>query len=259
MYTNIGISDLNGDVIICRYLTKCKFERLLEDSAIYLSNLDKLCDKKEGELGRIDSLFAKQTGQDCNKIDADVKSLKNHLFVNCWYVGDNEDASMWEKYAKADGVMIKSTVGSLKASFECACIGSYENGKIIKEDEKNIQYILNFRKEFGLVNYINCESSFIGSNIKEERCFHKSTEYAHEKEYRVVLYTEDFNSSIFKMSDFLTKNQAGINLKVCLKCLIKKIVLPPHANTQIVDKINSQITAAGLSNKEVIKSQILTD
>src|SRR5437899_352460 len=102
---------------VLRYLDVFKFIDLLTTRELYFRRLDRLGDPLEGTLPQsvVDSDFLVR-----QNIDTITATVRECVCVNCWYFGD-EDLRMWDGYAAAGtGLVIRSTIGMLKAALKSA-------------------------------------------------------------------------------------------------------------------------------------------
>ncbi len=104
--------------ILWRYQTFDKFQSLVNDAALFFCRLDKLRDRREGTLPSTTADTIKEFLTVANKderiqfFDGAARAL---TAVNCWHLGDHENALMWGNYGYG-GVAVKTTFASLKDS-----------------------------------------------------------------------------------------------------------------------------------------------
>ena len=123
------------------------------------------------------------------------------VYINSWYMSENESAAMWKCYTEnKDGVAIQTTVGRLKAA--------------IKDNLKET-YI-------GKIIYINYEVSAIPENNLFWNFVHKRKSFEHEKELRAMF----INNELFNQSAELEK---GVPIPIDIDELIEKIFISPTA------------------------------
>lgn len=92
-----------------------KFEMMLADGGIFLSNVSNFEDGNEGSysidelLLGIGEICGEKHADDFAKIDAQFKQETiKHTFVSCWHNNDEESKYMWDRYVPAcGGVAIK--------------------------------------------------------------------------------------------------------------------------------------------------------
>lgn len=244
----LDIQDLENEQNIWRYLDDKKFNLLIQDSSLYFSRIDLFTDGFEGSLGRENYLQRKYTKylteDEEDKVKATNKKLKRFYLANCWHISDCETPSMWGVYSKGTGVAIQTTVGDLKKSFYCAYHGipEFPHPAIVSEDERIEQFWLNQFKTFAKVNYVNYEMVHITEEIEWERFFYKEQSHFHENEYRILIDGIRMglvNSPLAtREGGFINKGQ---NVKVCLQCLIKKVVVHPDTDYQTLMNIKEKL------------------
>lgn len=119
-------AEVPDDLVIMRYLTDWKFQRLVKGSVLYFSREDnlRLMDANEGRDADANvALDSKHPGND--GIDSEIqRKLRRQVreeswipqtFVSCFYMGDEEDLDMWHEYVGEDnGVAIFTTVRRLR-------------------------------------------------------------------------------------------------------------------------------------------------
>ena len=116
---------------IWRYLDFAKFMSLIENEALFFSNLTNQPDKMEGFLTKasVDRFrtFPKDiTGYELSRKkqirEHNLQVLKNsreHLYISSWHMSDYESAAMWEIYIKDyQGIAIQTTIGRFMESLE---------------------------------------------------------------------------------------------------------------------------------------------
>lgn len=145
---------------------------------------------------------------DSRKRGEDVEIDNN--FISCWHYNSYESAAMWRLYLKSnEGICIQTCINSFREAF--------------KDEQKQV-YI-------GKVRYKDYENDIFYSDypkdkygLREQNSFlpfiHKRKIYEHEKEYRAIvpLFGENIDT-----------NRVGIEVKVNLRTLIKRIILAPSS------------------------------
>ena len=132
-----GISSPEDRDTLWRYLSFEKFASLLSTKSLYFATADEFEDPFEG---RVPPLIMKLYKQHTQRLgeegsQAIIKLWENWrkwVMCSCWYHGDHESMSMWEreKYSRHNGgVVIKTTMQCLTESFTYAdeadvCIGT---------------------------------------------------------------------------------------------------------------------------------------
>lgn len=182
-----------------------KYKDLLSTKTLFLPRYDTLGDMFEGSLGYVPpgKLIEQRTKrlsriasrpQQGNTLAREFLEtfepllyhnfLRNFTFVSCWHQSEKESALMWKMYAKK-GVMVKSDLSSLKDSLGINANG-YQRSDIFWQDH-GMDSVNSYEitAEVDKVKYVphGTEIEAVGS----DRYFHKQTEYADERELRVVL------------------------------------------------------------------------
>jgi hypothetical protein len=232
-FKNLNESDF--DRWVWRYLTFSKFISLVTYRALWFSKLNILVDQYEGAMPARtaakmhaehqkwkENFHPSLHSQFDQMNQRNVEDGRELTVVNCWFLGDHEEARMWEDYAKDDeGVAIVSTVRMLAQSVHCI------------EDFTQI----------GKVRYVDLADHTMShheASQAQERAFLKSLAFQHEQEIRIAtmsvkgpmcvgndgvpLSPEQYAGA--KMNNF---DNPGLFLKCDLKRLITSIVLAPGA------------------------------
>lgn len=196
----------------------------------------KLKTKKEEKIICIEEMieiFSKKAAEYC-------ENAQNHLYVNSWFLGEDESMAMWQIYgSQGCGIAVRSSVGQYKQS---------AHFKLSSE-----QYA------FGKVKYHQLESSadtvrdfsngpipMPGSSMWKKVIplgFHKRTCYEHENEWRAVLYQDP-------------REEKGFFIQVDLEQLIKEIYVGPYAEKFILEVVRSIMSKYDLK-KPVKHSDLL--
>ena len=235
----------DDDVIIWRFINLAKFLDLLQSQKLFFCKTSELTDPCEGmnnaaafsmdywrkfrqQAFEASSVTDEMLQQDIKNAKTEMKIWKRRTAVNCWHISDYEPEAFWKLYSdKEFGVAIKSTVGSLKASLSV---------------EKRTLFL-------GKINYINYENQVAPKSVLAPM-FYKRLSYSHEKELRVLLWTDENNY----ITDEVKKGGEYINVDLSL--LIKSIVLSPDAplwfrklitNILIDKKINVDVTSSEIN------------
>ena len=215
-----------------RYMSFAKFLDLITTSELYFASNKELIkgDPYEGTLPAFinamfsiekDSLSYKNLPDDARNylepffIDDSIQNLKKdmnkareHTFINCWHINDDENYLMWESYAKGDsGIAIVTDIDSLTSSI-------------------NSDYDINLIP----VQYVN--------NIRENP---NDLQDLNKLVYESSLYKKEF----FKNENELRLIYQGVNsnrVKVDIDKLIKHIYISPksseHSKNIILNTIN---------------------
>jgi hypothetical protein len=183
----------DDSVRVWRYLDLAKFIWLIENQKLYLSGVDSLNDSHEGAtpkflaadfdrqlLGVRQYQLLREFGSDLGreKFKMELPQLieqnrqmrihrqkdRQHLYVNCWYLGNPESEAMWRLYCPDNnGVAIQT---------------SYR--KLVKSIESDSELYI------GRVTYIDYESQGFPLDNFFYPVMHKRISFAHEQEVRLV-------------------------------------------------------------------------
>jgi hypothetical protein len=145
-----------------------------------------------------------------DSIFAHARSLRRHLYVNCWHLGENESEAMWRIYCGSDsGLAIKLPYDQLRASL---------NGP---------------NTHVGTVNYlkfsVDCLQNWdpFGFTLAMQ----KRKEFTYEQEARIVLWKGPPNED----------GPASIGLPWEPAALIDKIVISPYAGSWYADTVREVV------------------
>lgn len=153
---------------LMRYLTRSKFEYLLEDKGIYVGAACDQSDPNEGNYDHryLSSHLRRLSGCDeslMEKVDDMMLGSKNvgreNTYLSCWYCSDEESPDMWEEYGK-DGIILFSTDLALQLA---------------------LPEPLNQATEFYELTY----NDQLKSQANQQPFRFKNERYKHEKEYRI--------------------------------------------------------------------------
>jgi hypothetical protein len=248
--------------IVRRYLTWPKFNRLLDDAAIYFRNVTLFADKFEGSIPKNLYSFYKDTfTQFATQAKQNVavaayleeqrtrrhKANLHASYVNCWFARPHESAGMWTGYAQdkikegdkeitRPGVAIESTYEALLRSFT---------------DE--------LPSEHDFVQYANFDTDAFKTgklryDFSQQPLNFKRIEYKDEHELRLIVFrTEEAEAQL--AANVFKPASGGINLKVSLETLLQKTIAGPGATDVFLSNIQAALKAKGL-NVPVVKSAL---
>lgn len=161
----------NGNLKVWRYMSLPKLISLLDSQRLYLTRLDKMCDRYEGSVTRPTAeginLHFKLTGSsgDYNGVADLFVQGRSASFVSCWHANDHESEAMWRLYGGTGGIAIQTTYSKLVESIA---------------NEYHV-YI-------GLVRYIDYEKEWFPDANAYSPIMHKRKSFEHEREVRLVWY-----------------------------------------------------------------------
>jgi hypothetical protein len=222
---------------IWRYQDLGKLISMIERQALFFSRVDRLGDPYEGArtLGETFARnlaaysVAKKRGTSdreiVERLREDARRRREHVFVNCWYMGDHESDAMWRLYCRSgECVAISSTVGRLKSALSGA------PQRIFLAEIKYIDYGL----------------QFLPSDSELQPFVHKRISFQHERELRAIATTDliEFNAADFGLDAYVdwlrAADDGGVYVPVDVTTLIKELRLPPYAPPwfqQVVDAV----------------------
>ena len=217
--------------ILWRYQTCDKFQSLVNDAALFFCRLDKLRDPREGTLPSktTDTIkeFLTVTNKD-ERIQFFNGTNRALTAVNCWHLGDHENALMWDNYGHG-GVAVKTTFASLKDSLRlsppsvCGGIVQYMDHQT---DETIRVRSMGQGKEW---------SSFEMATLKYQP-------FAGEKEFRLIANLLDTvrDGQTGKVIE-PKRTENGIFVGVNLYMLLHEVVISPDAGSLAESKIRTLV------------------
>ena len=117
------------DVALWRYLDYSKFEWLLESKRLFMPSAEFLGEPLEGTEPVGNSIWWREKARlaetdkqreiiqrNQEKLSAFAKAFRNHYYVSCWHMNENENNRMWHEYTKSpESVAVKTTYSELHA------------------------------------------------------------------------------------------------------------------------------------------------
>lgn len=255
------IEDNELDNSVWRYLTFSKFISFLAYGALWFPKLNILQDQFEGVLPTQTKKTMQQDNEKWKKVfpfeshwqidemvNNNIKDGRELTVVNCWFLGKEESATMWDNYVKNnEGVAVKSTIRKLATNVylepEFSCIGK-------------VKYV-----DFELH-----EISLHKAQQAQERAFLKRLCFSHEQEIR--LSTMNFKTSACVAMDGIPYTQEqitgknmnnfenlGLYISVDIEKLIDTIVIAPQA-TNWFELLIKRIVSMSKLNIQVKRSEL---
>ena len=231
------------DTVIWRYMDFTKFIDLLDRQTLWFSRADKLSDPFEG-ISTVAALqkFARMAQQYMPTYEAiggdNLIAFREFFrratfFVSCWNMKEEESFPMWRTYVgSAEGVAIKSSIGSLKAALEV-------------EAEHDV-YVEN-------VEYIDHGKHVDDTDNPFAPILHKRKLFEDERELRAFAELLP-NKSIITLQD-LVDFRAGIPISVDLDALVEEIYVSPTSPCWFVELVRFLVHKHCL-DKSVIRSHL---
>lgn len=212
-------SDVKDDTIIYRYFSYCKLKKLFEDSSIYFCNAECFKDKRERQIPQsyydmVEKKTSKNQSEMKKKIDdSDRNYVKS--YVTCWTT-ESDNYAFWKIYTpNADGIMIKTTVGKLKAMFDMS--------KVLVTC---VEYPQKTEKNNGVSRVMFAGTVKPKSIPIAEK--YKIYPYNYEKEIRFIMYSKE--------------DEKGYNYKLADLNFIEEFMISPFANDNMSSVIRNLIT-----------------
>lgn len=240
-----NISETELDSVVWRYLTFPKFIHLVSNGALWFCRLDHLIDKYEGHMPKrvlaemrkddekTKEFFPQKEIQEQidNWPEDNIRGGRLLTAVNCWYIGANESAKMWEDYVKnPEGVAIRSTVQKVRESIYLPAKHSF----------------------IGKVNYVDFETYEMSTHEAHQahhRAFLKDkNKFRHERELRVSTmnfktlacldkYGKPYEIEEVTGANMNNLNVAGLHIRVDLKHLFDSVIMAPGSPDWFKDLI----------------------
>ena len=227
-----------------RYMSFAKFVSLMDRKALFFSLVGDMEDRYEGFIyppipreqgGRLQQ--AERLGQDM------LRKIARTALISCWTESDHESSLMWEAYAGAEGVAVRTTFESLQDS---------------------IRSVAELPVTFGQVEYVDYRRNEV-PRFGWAPLFHKRMEYRGEGEVRAILPGPPFQESVLQLHpevpdiclDPDVAEQRGRYVPVNIEILVKQVVLPPHAAPWFDQAVKSVIHGSPIrlrTTRSVIES-----
>lgn len=220
---------LENDAILWRYLNLKKFESLLKEQALFFCRDDKFTDKFEGAIPTKEFICRNSKLSNSKKILYSNKhqEMKKFTLINCWHININESNTMWKIYL------------------------NFNEGVAIQTHYNKLKEVLNNAKEMFLISkirYLDYDKDIWYHKTEfphNKYCMltpliHKRKEFIDEKEFR-ILYEIDEEERNDEYYWDKQESNVGKFIKIDLKNLIEKIILPPNINSSLKEKIVSLI------------------
>ena len=223
-----------------RYMDLAKFLSLLDESSLYFTRIDHFNDPYEGALGvatnedawikmemqrRAPFVNLKEFDDGSNdeekaKYEFDryrrtIRKWRLNNYISCWHQSDVESEAMWQLYSRdtKQGIAIQTTFERLYQALPVTA-----------------------NCEFGMVNYIDYSEYNNGTSGKYFHMFdapwYKRLSFAHEKEFRVISESPDFN---------MLTDAHDLLIPVDLNLLIDNIYFSPKADKWFVKLVSNII------------------
>jgi hypothetical protein len=219
------------DARVWRYMDIGKLVSLLNTATLFFCRLDRLRDPYEGLPNTL--TLGEWKGREASPGQMGRVYAENRLwmYVNSWHLNEFESAAMWELYLKTfEGIAVETTCGRLRDSF-CA--------------EKSHKVFI------GTVNYIDYETEPVPSENALFLALHKRRSFAHEQELRALIWLLTSLDTDIKVPP-----PEGVNVRVDLLRLIRKVFVSPSAGSWYVDVVAALLEKFGCGAIPVIQSHL---
>ena len=223
------------DVVLWRFFTPTKFEKLLKDSALWFCRSDRFEDQFEGTITANDSIsretrYRQAFAANCTNFEnfiatavafqeQSVKNARRAYYVSCWHENAVDSSAMWEKYCPQEpGVAVKTTFGHLKNSLQ---------------GQQPMPVM------FSRVHYIDYATESIPRGNSSFVFLYKHTAYKDEREVRAILnYLETipYENAISPDPDY----PSGLNLTTDLPLLVDALFVRPGTKMSQITALLSQ-------------------
>jgi hypothetical protein len=218
-----------------------KFISLLESSSLYLTRADSFEDPLEGSVPDwfLENMFfgtklftPEHFDYRRQKYLEEIKSLKEKTFVSCWNCSKEESYALWNIYAKANGVAIKTTKNKI------ASIINGTGARIYK-----VKYADSFPSNLILPYYDNNQKVQPKKYLRNHFVI-KHKHYEYENEARVIMIS-DSNSyqslKIGNLNDFIEEILISPFSEDWFFYLVEKVVKERYGLSTNVIKSNIQL------------------
>lgn len=206
------------EVVLWRYFTLLKFEKLINDRSIYFCRADKFDDPLEGRTprGTVREMYRTSPPFVASAVQMVRDMFRGKTYVSCWREDQEESQSMWTSYAaNATGVAVKTTVGRLKSS--------------ITAEESFV---------LARVRYLDFDSHPNVNDVHQQMLI-KSVDFQGESEVRLIHLTDVAGGRLDEVMQ--PKIETGINLKANLYDLIEEVVIGSRASESDIERVKRRL------------------
>ena len=220
-----------------RYMSWQRFQWLVSERRLYMSQLPSFEDKFEGKTPTlvVESMTEAKTEDERAVITSNIERLRRfaeafypHYYVSCWHLNDVESAAMWGAYTKSpDSVAIRTTIEALRGELP--------------------SYV-----DTGLVRYIDYDLQGFAKLNMFEWVMNKRRHYAEEREVRAVataLILEELGGREMDEHMFEVDGRPGVKVfapHIDPVRLIDAIYLHPRATPEFAAQVAEFCAANGL-------------
>ena len=217
-------SEPDATATLWRYMSFAKFCSLLERSELFFSLVGDMEDRYEGFVCPPPPRDQRDRLQQAEHLGRDLlHKIARTALISCWTKSDYESALMWEAYAGAEGVAIRTTFRDLQESIRSVAEAPVTFGQL-----KYVDYLQQEVSRFGWAPL-----------------FHKRIEYRGEEEVRAVLPGPPLTIIDQKEPDIRidpdVAEQRGRYVPVDLGILVKEILVSPRAAPWLAQVVKSVV------------------
>jgi hypothetical protein len=224
------VKEPSEDQRIWRYITLPSLLYLLAERRLHFSHIWELDDLAEGRISQAQVNDLGLDLEDQGRIEllpTLIQMYTNFTMgcaISCWHANETESVAMWQLYTTGDdGVAISTTVGKLMNCLTPKGIG---------DSHFNV----------GFVKYINHNANIVTETPPERQTalqslFHKSREYVHEQEVRIVVVMPQNKPYPRSELDFPLTNLS----------FIEQIIVSPRFPTWALPALQSVISTFGVT------------
>ncbi len=197
------LSDLQPDenIKLWRYTSFSSLCEIIMYNHLPLINVGKFTDKSEGVI--LKETLCKLEGVSELNVDFVMRLYYNSILVSSWHKSENENAAMWDRYARnGEGVAIKTNAKKLLNCIEYHK-SIYENtNRKINIGNETRDIIMDYTKSI--------------RPIPADRCFIKEIEYTHTQPSNFEINKSDLEKGydiltfFYKMEDFKDEKEVRI-------------------------------------------------
>ena len=221
-------SEPEATATLWRYMSFAKFCSLLNRKAVFFSLVGDMEDRYEGFIYPPIPREQEDRQQQAERLGHEVlRKIARTALISCWTESDHESSLMWESYAGAEGVAVRTTFQNLQES---------------------IRSVAEPPVTFGQVEYVDYRRKEV-PRFGWAPLFHKRMEYRGEGDVRAILPGPPFQASDLQFHpegpdirlDPDVAEQRGRYVPVSLEILVKGVVLPPHAAPWFAQAVTSVV------------------
>lgn len=236
-----GVEPADPEAPIWRFMNLRKFKDLLATSELFFNRADRFQqDEQEGIPSEEYIIRARGLNpldvRDRLELNNDLATLaqfREAMYVNCWYLFDEEKAYTWETYGE-DGVAVVSTYGKLKTALDT----------LPPEDDAHLGLV-----RYGMKHLTRYNTMMFITTKREE--------FADDREVRAMLWIRDEYAGINRHYDIHnvphprpltppdpTRVKGYHRRRVDIAALVTEIVVNPKATSQMIARVGELVKSA---------------